>query len=165
MKTFKLTCLAAVLTVAATTAHADVIAATQPGDAKLTCKQLVKQIDEMDALIGNAQASQAKSKVVSGGFGILQSVVPHFGGSMGGTIGAMQAAGTASSVANVGAQNAEQTIQQAQMRRVTLMGIHTGKGCDNAPGSSASAKADKVASAQPVKAETEPKKNSGSGNK
>lgn len=113
-----------------TTPAAAVINANEPGDANLNCKQLVEQIQAMDAAIATAESSQTKSKIAGAGLGILQSAMPHFGiGS--GTIGAMQATGVAANAAGSAGQSAEETVKQAQMRRTALIGIHTGKACKN----------------------------------
>ena len=107
-----------------------VINASEPGDANLTCKQLVQQIQAMDAAIAEAESSQTKSKIAGAGLGILQSAIPHLGVG-GGTITAMQATGAAANVAGGSVQSADETIKQAQMRRTSLIGIHTGKACKN----------------------------------
>jgi hypothetical protein len=113
---------------------------SQPGDGAMTCAQLAAEVGRMDQIASDAQTakndaeSSGRMAEVAGGVATNAALYSGALGSVPG-LGLFGRAieGTVKSNAESTAQQQEQRVQNAQMRRVSLMGIYQGKGCMNAP--------------------------------
>lgn len=123
-----------------TSAMAQTLQISQPGDGAMTCPQLAEEVGRMDQIVSDAQTakndaeSSGRMAEVAGGLATNAAVYSGVLGSVPG-LGLFGRAveGTVKSNAEATAQQQEQRVQNAQMRRVSLMGIYQGKGCMNAP--------------------------------
>ena len=112
---------------------------SQPGDANLTCEQLTAEIASVETLLADANMASGESaadnvanSAINAGarYGIAKSgaasVVGRvpFGGSL--LNSALNSRAKSAEKKRMAAQN---TAQNAAVRRSSLMGIHTGKGC------------------------------------
>jgi hypothetical protein len=114
------------------------IQVSQPGDANLSCPDLTAQIGQMDQILGTAQQNQANaatSSATAGAVGSAATSAALYSGALGRMPGLGFLAGGAQRLMQ---QNAEQKAadaaklqQDATMRRTMLMGMYTGKACDN----------------------------------
>ncbi len=116
------------------------VQAQQPGDASLTCAQLSAQIKSADGAISQANAMAGESRAGNVANQAANAAIRHgvarssaargviakvpFGGALFNS--ALNAKSKSDEKKRVQAQN---TAQSAAMRRSTLMGIYTGKGC------------------------------------
>ena len=109
---------------------------TQPGDGAMSCEQLTTEINALDTRIAETQSlanqgaarnvqKQATDSAIR--YGAVKSGLLHkvpFGGSLlNSALNAKRNSDQAKMVA------AQQDAQNAEMRRTSLMGIYTGKGC------------------------------------
>lgn len=125
---------------------------SQPGDGAMTCPQLAAEVGRMDQIASDAQT--AKNEAESSGrmaevAGSAATNAALYSGALGSVPGlglfGRAIEGTMKSNAEATAQQQEQRVQNAQMRRVSLMGIYQGKGCMNAPVPAATAPAPNTA--------------------
>ena len=114
------------------------IQVSQPGDANLTCPDLTQQIALMDQILGTAQQNQANAQASGTTAGIVGSAATNaalYSGALGRVPGLGFLASGAERLARQNAENkaaeAAKLQQDATMRRTMLMGMYTGKACDN----------------------------------
>lgn len=133
---------------------------SQPGDGAMTCPQLAAEVGRMDQIASDAQT--AKNEAESSGrmaevAGSAATNAALYSGALGSVPGlglfGRAIEGTMKSNAEATAQQQEQRVQNAQMRRVSLMGIYQGKGCMNAPAPAATMPAPGSASVQDAAAQ------------
>lgn len=121
-------------------AEADSIQISQPGDGAMSCVQLATEVGRMDQIVSGAE--KAKSNAESNGrmanvAGSVATNAAVYSGVLGSVPGlgffGSAVEGAVKADAEAEAKQQAQTVQNAQMRRVSLMGIYQGKGCMNAP--------------------------------
>jgi hypothetical protein len=101
---------------------------SQPGDAGLSCEQLAAQIGEMDTILGRGNdAAGAAFAADAGTAAATQAALYSGAGSSIPFLGMFGNAAT--SMARQQAEQQEQRRRQAEMRRISLMGLYQGKGC------------------------------------
>lgn len=104
-----------------------IIHVSQPGDSQMNCDEINAEITAMENVMAEAKSSQSASNLA----GIGASVAGHFAGLLGGGAGAAVATTGANAVVNNNKQSAEERLKAAEQRRTMLMGMHTGKGCND----------------------------------
>jgi hypothetical protein len=160
--------IAAISGVLVTPAYAQLpttIQVSQPGDANMTCPDLTAEIGRMDQVLGTAQQNQANAAQSSATAGAVGSAAVN-GALYTGALGRVPGLGfLASGAQRLAQQNAEAKAaeaaklqQDATMRRTMLMGMYTGKQCDNpqAQAQQAAAPAEAAPAAPPSEASFAP---------
>ena len=139
------------------------IQVSQPGDANLTCPDLTQQIAQMDQILGTAQQNQASAETSGQTAGIVGSAATNaalYSGAFGRMSGLGFLAGGAQRLMQQGAEakaaEAAKLQQDATMRRTMLMGMYTGKACDNPQAQQAAAPAQAAPAAPPSEASFAP---------
>lgn len=98
---------------------------SKPTDGKLTCDEILSEIEEMNILIEEIKKESAKAHIAGAGSGIAGHAV-----SLGGLpiVGAV--IGHAGGLANMNAAEREELKKDAEMRISALNGIYIGKDCN-----------------------------------
>jgi len=107
------------------------IATSKLDDSKLTCEQIAAESAEMDQLIAEANQTKSGQHMANVGTSVASHAALHSGalGSVPFLGSMMGAANSLQGAQKVSAQNADQVIQQANMRKATLSGLYSGKDC------------------------------------
>lgn len=128
---------AACAVLASTSAAAQPLQASYPGDAAMDCPTIAAEVARMDQVVADANAQIAKADGQARGASLGASVAVE-GMLRTGLLGRMPGAGQfANQAAAAARQRAEQVkaqagadIQAAGMRKALLSGLYTGKACD-----------------------------------
>lgn len=131
---------AACAVLASTSAAAQPLQASYPGDAAMDCPTIAAEVARMDQVVADANAQIAKAEGQARGANFGASVAVE-GMLRTGLLGRMPGAGQiANQAANVARQRAEQVkaqaaadIQTAGTRKALLSGLYAGKACDAPP--------------------------------
>lgn len=112
----------------------------KPGDSKMNCDQLENEISQMDGIMSTAEATARDTENSAAVTGTATGVAAHAAG-LGGLpfVGAIAnaASGLNQQQATLSAEEQRERADQAEKRRIALMGIYHGKNCAAAQDSSA----------------------------
>ncbi len=105
----------------------------KPGDSKMSCGELEKEISEMDTIMSEAESAARNTENTAAVTGTATGVAAHAAG-LGGLpfVGAIAnaASGLGQQQASLSAAEQRERADQAEKRRIALMGIYHGKNCE-----------------------------------
>ncbi len=100
------------------------IQSSKADDARMSCLEIVEEIQEMDKLIADVEQQKASAHATNvgtavGGHAVSMSGVPLLGAAI----------SHAGSLSNMNAAERDEMARQAEMRKSALRGLYMGKDC------------------------------------
>ncbi|MBU0859678.1 MAG: hypothetical protein KJ667_07050 [Alphaproteobacteria bacterium] len=106
-----------------------VLEVSMPGDDRLDCTEISREIGHMESVVFDSDASQRAAENTGTGISIVKAIGGFLIGSVPGAIGVMAAGHVAGEAAEGKAENAEVMEDIAAQRRSLMIGMYNAKGC------------------------------------
>lgn len=114
---------------AAASGMAKTIRITRPGDSKLDCMELSREISYMDEVISEAEDTKRSTKITGTGIGVVETIGSFAIGSLGGVLGIFAAGALVSNMADNKVEALHEIQTAASLRRSLMTAMHEVRQC------------------------------------